>query len=48
MINASDRRQAVKPLKEAADSGAHCIKHVQSLESVSEHITAGRIQTVII
>ncbi len=26
----------------------HCIKHAQSLESVNEHITAGRIQTVII
>ena len=44
MINASDRRQAVELIKEAVDSG----KHAQSLESVNEHITAGRIQTVII
>lgn len=34
--------------EKGVDPEQHCIKHAQSLESVNEHITAGRIQTVII
>ena len=48
MINDSDHRQAVELIKEAVDSGAALYKACAELGISKEHITAGRIQTVII